>query len=158
MILKKVQAKKTTLTSTQKIKSPFLKANLRYCIIGSSLILTGLLKISRQESHSFTRVYFDNMYLVKLINESQYFLFQLAMLNIQMMRNISFIIPMLCFNKNPKTFVGLAAWLMNLSTLGDMFLQDIFPGELNHRYIINIMDTKSKLNLQLQLFSENKVK
>ena len=42
--------------------------------IGSNLILTGFLKISRVEIMIFTKSIFKDMFLVKMINTSQYFL------------------------------------------------------------------------------------
>ena len=61
-------------TYTQKKTSSIFKVNLQDKIIGSNLILTGLLKILIQESRSFTRVNFEKMYLFKMINDRQYFL------------------------------------------------------------------------------------
>ena len=138
-------------------KNYYFNANQRYCSIGSNLILTGLLKISRQESLSSTRFFFKNVFLVKLINNSQYFIFPLLIQKIQLKCNFCFMLPTLCFNKMTQIVVVLAAWILHLSTLGDMLLQGLFKGELNFCYIFKNMATQSGLNLQLQLCLTNKV-
>ena len=83
-----------------KITSTVFKSNQQDRKIGSNFILTALLKNSRIESLVFTRVFFEKMFLVKLINNSQYFMFQLVIHNIQAKCNICFTLPMLCFKKN----------------------------------------------------------
>ena len=155
MISKKVLAKTTTRTYTQKITSSVFKKNLLDCIIGSSLILTGLLKIAIQERQIFIRVYLDHMYQVKMINNSWYFLFQLSIQKTYMMCNIYFMLPMLCFNKKRRNFY-LEAFLIYLSTLWYMLIQELFQVKLNSCYIFKNMNTKAELNLQLQLWLTNK--
>ena len=71
----------TKIIYTQKITSSIFKIKMHDPIIGSNLILTGLLKILIQESRSFTRVDFDKMYLFKMINDRQYFLIKFGNAN-----------------------------------------------------------------------------
>ena len=153
---KKVRDTKTTLAYNQKITSSVFKANMRYPSIGSNLILIGLLKILRQEIQSFTRVYFKNMYLANMVNNSQYFLFQLEMQKIQMMWNISIICSLYFVSTKRKTVFDLEEWLLHFSMLNNMLLQELLQGELNYNYITKNMDTQVELNLQLQLCLPNK--
>ena len=62
---------------------------------------------------------------------------------IQMMWNIYYMIPILCFNKKTKKVVALSAWFLNLSTLRKLLLQDIFQDEYNFHYIIKNMDAQA---------------
>ena len=54
-------------------------------------------------------------------------------------------------NKMTQIFVALVAWLMHLYTMGNMFLQLLFPGEFNRFCIFNKMATQEGLNFQIQL-------
>ena len=117
------------------IASTVFKTNKKGRNIGSNLIMNLLLKIPRQDSRSFTIVFSDNMFLIKRIKKRQYFLFQLAMKMIQAKWDICFTHPILCFNKTTYTAVTLAAWLMNFSTLGNIFLQGLLQLGLSHSYI-----------------------
>ena len=146
---------------TKKVKGgggvAIFKANQQDFNIVSNLILTGLLIILKQERHVFTRIFFNNMFLVKLIKNSQYFLFQLVIQNIQVKWNFCFVLPMLRFNKMTQMVVVLAAWILILSTLWNMLLQWILQGEMKCPFLFKNMATQAGLNFQLQLFLTNEV-
>ena len=140
----------------RKRRSNVFKENQQDHNIGSKLILNGLLKISRQDILRSTRVFFKNMFLVKLINNTQYFMFRLIIQKIQA-NWIFFMLLALCFEKMKQIFVVLAAWILHLSTLGGIFLQEILQGKLNRLYPLNNMATQAGLYLKLHLCLKNKV-
>ena len=78
------------------------------------------------------------------------------MQKIHMTWNIYFIIPTLCLDKKTKPVVDLAAWIMHLSTLGNLFLRELLQGNLNHRHIIKYVDIQAGLKFKLQLCLKNK--
>ena len=53
--------------------------------------------------------------------------------------------PNVLFQQKTKKVVALAAWLLNLSTIGNLLVQEIFQDELNHHYVINKMDLKNRI-------------
>ena len=139
-----------------KSKRYHFKTNQQDRNIGSNLILTGLLKISRLENLSFTRGFFNNKFLANLIKNSQYFLFWMLMKKIQMKWNICFTLPTFRFNKTAHPVFALAYWILYFYTLDNMLLHGLLQGKLDRRYLFNNMDTQARLNMQLKLCLTNK--
>ena len=62
------------------------------------------------------------------------------------------------FKKMTQIVVALEAYILHLSTMGNIFLQGLFQGELNGRCLFNKMAAQTGLNFQMQLFLTNKGK
>ena len=59
--------------------------------------------------------------------------------------------PYISLQQTMQTVVVFAAWLLYLSSMGNMFMQGPLQGVLNCCHIFKNMDTKSGLTLQLKL-------
>ena len=96
----------------------------------------------KTREHEFMIIFFKTVFLVNLIKNRQYFLFQLTMKKIQVKWNLCYMLLTWNFNKNTQIVVALAARIMHLYTLGNMLLQGIFTGGLNSHYIFKNMATQ----------------